>query len=91
MFECNKIEEASIVERYIGQVYIEMKDPKALQYLEKAYADFSNDPNFLFNLILASVYNKEPQKANEYTRQLKALNPGYPGLDKVEAYIKANI
>lgn len=89
LLEALKINESPSTYRYIGDIYLQIKNNELLFYYSKAYSTFKYDPNFLYNYIVALHVNKEKNKAIEELNQLKSFTPNYSGIANLERMLSS--
>lgn len=84
LYKANKIEESSIANRLIGEIYLQGNDKRALNYLKKAYYDYLSDPAFLNNLCYASIAFNDYAYAKKILGELKQLDPNNSNIKRYE-------
>ncbi|MFC2089761.1 hypothetical protein ACFLT1_03215 [Bacteroidota bacterium] len=75
--------DSHVVHRYIGQIYLSMKDTSNARYhYNMVFDEFAFDPNYFNELI--SLYNLsgEDTKAREALEKLRKLDPDHPAIEK---------
>lgn len=86
-----EIEETPIVFRKLGELYYQKGAFEKSQYfLKKAYSEFKFETGFLHYFILANLAVKQLDEAKSALGQLKKIDPGYPGIVKLQEHINNN-
>lgn len=84
-----EIKETPIANRISGEILLKRKNQNAIVYLLKAYPDFKNDVNFLYNLCISYMQNGKPGEANKVLNNMKRLNPNHERISQLEKFINA--
>ncbi len=87
LLDANKTHETSLASRFLGDIYLQRKDKKALFYLKKVYPDYSADPQYLNSICYASILFKDFKTAKEILPRLKQLSPNNPNIPVFEKNI----
>jgi tetratricopeptide (TPR) repeat protein len=85
--KANKIQETGLANRIIGEILLQKKDVKSLEYFKKAYRDYGTDAKFLNTLCYAFIYFKEFESAKKVLIELKQLSPNNPNIPRYEKSI----
>jgi tetratricopeptide (TPR) repeat protein len=82
-----EIKETPIANRISGEILLKRKNPNAIVYLLKAYPEFKNDENFLYNLCISYLQNGKPREAERIFNNIKRLNPNHESISHLEKLI----
>lgn len=82
------IKETAIANRYIGDILYSRHDSSAIVYYQKAYPDYKNDVDFLYNLGILCLQNRMTDKAQAVLDEIRILNPGYKNIPLLEEFIR---
>ena len=69
-----EIKETSIANRVVGDILIRRNDKNSILYYLKAYPDYKNDINFLFDLGILYLSYRVTDKAQEILEEMKRLD-----------------
>jgi len=78
----------AIANRYIGDILYTRHDSSAIVYYQKAYPDYKNDVDFLYNLGILCLQNRMTDKAQAVLDEIRILNPGYKNIPLLEEFIR---
>jgi len=84
-----EIKETPIANRISGEILLKRKNQNAIVYLLKAYPEFKNDENFLYNLCISYLQNGKPDEAKKILANIKRLNPNHERIPQLEKLINA--
>lgn len=79
-----KINDCPTTYRYIGDIYLQLKNNQLLFFLNKAYPTFKYDPQFLYSYIIALHVNRKKTEAINQLTQLKSIAPQFKGIESLE-------
>ncbi len=79
-----EIKETPIANRISGDILLKRKNQNAIVFLLKAYPEFKNDENFLYNLCISYLQNGKPNEAKKIFNNIKRLNPNHESIPKLE-------
>jgi tetratricopeptide (TPR) repeat protein/lysophospholipase L1-like esterase len=83
------IKETSLANRCVGDILFTRNDSSAIIYYQRAYPDYQNNINFLFNLGILYVQYKQAEDAKRMLEEIKDLNPNFEKIPLLEQEIKA--
>lgn len=83
-----EIKETAIANRYIGDILYTRHDSSAILYYQKAYPDYKNDVDFLYNLGILYLQNKMTDRAQSVLDEIRIVNPGYKNIPLLEEFIR---
>ena len=83
-----EIKETAIANRYIGDILYTRHDSSAILYYQKAYPDYKNEVDFLYNLGILYLQNSMADKAQAVLDEISKLNPGYKNIPVLEEFIR---
>jgi tetratricopeptide (TPR) repeat protein len=81
------IKETSLANRCVGDILFMRSDSSAIVYYQRAYPDYQNNINFLFNLGILYVQYKQAENARNILIEIKDLNPNYEKIPLLEQEI----
>jgi len=85
--EANKIRETAYANLLIGKILISQKNITALDYMEKAYKEYKDDPSLTYNLSLLYLMKGDFLKAevvmNDFARVKGKDNPQFKQLENL--------
>ena len=84
-----EIKETPIASRLCGEILLKRKKQNAIIHLLKAYPEFKNDVNFLYNLSISYLQNSKPVEAKKILDIIKRLNPNHERIQQLEMLINA--
>ncbi len=85
---CLKINDCPLVNWQVGNILMQKQDKRVLHYYIKAHSGFSRDSQFLINLIVANLVNKNKPGATIILNELVALDPDNSSIPSLKAAIK---
>ena len=85
---CLEINDCPLVNWQMGNILMQKQDKRVLFYYTKAYAGFSKDPQFLVNLIVASLVNENKSGAKKFLNELVALDPDHSSIPRLQAALR---
>jgi hypothetical protein len=83
--ECLKINDAPVVNLFIGNIYYEKHNKKVLYFYNKAYDAYRKDPNFLVKLCVANLVNKNKRQAKTVLNELIEVAPSHNEIPQLKA------
>jgi tetratricopeptide (TPR) repeat protein len=86
-----KIKESSFAYQMIGSIYFRKNDPRALQYLQKAYAMDPTDLSTLNNLFVIYVMKKDFKKAGICLNEIKSISKDTVQIQKLTGLLQKSI
>ena len=81
------IKETSLANRCIGDILFTRNDSSSIVYYQKAYPDYKNNINFLFNLGILYLQYQQPDEAEGVLEEIKRLNPEFEKIPLLEQKI----
>ncbi len=81
--------ETSIANRCTGDILFSRNDSSAIVYYLKAYQDYKNDADFLTNMGILYLQDKQTEKAKDILEEIKKLEPDYKNIPLLEENIRA--
>ena len=84
-----EIKETPVANRLSGEILLKRKNRNSIVYLLKAYPEFKNDENFLYNLCISYLQNGKPHEAEKILNNLKRVNPNHERIQQLEMLIDA--
>jgi tetratricopeptide (TPR) repeat protein len=86
-----KIKESSFAYQMIGSIYFRKSDPRALQYLQKAYALNPTDLSTLNNLFVIYIMKKDFKQAGNLLKEIKSISNDTLQIQKLSGLLKKSI
>jgi tetratricopeptide (TPR) repeat protein len=84
-----EMKETSLANRCVGDILFTRNDSSSLIYYQKAYPDYQNNIDFLFNLGVLFIHYNQVEKAKKILNEIKNLNPGNEKILLLEQEINA--
>ncbi|HPR32657.1 MAG TPA: hypothetical protein PLK12_11190 [Prolixibacteraceae bacterium] len=84
-----RIKETPLANRVVGEILFERNEKNAIIHLLKAFPDCKNDPDFLSNLCLYNIRNRDFSRAEEFLKQIRIIDPAYPGAQSLAESLAA--
>ena len=84
LMQANRMHETNLVNRFLGDILLQKKDPQALDYLKKVYFDYNTNTEYLNTLCYACIYFKDYQYGQKILTELKQLSPNNPNIPAYE-------
>jgi hypothetical protein len=84
LMQANSIHETNLVNRFLGDILLQKKDPKALDYLKKVYFDYNTNTEYLNTLCYACIYFRDYKYGQKILTELKQLSPNNPNIPAYE-------
>jgi tetratricopeptide (TPR) repeat protein len=81
------IRETSLANRCIGDIMFMKNDSSSLVYYQKAYPDYKDNIDFLFNMGILYLRYKQISKAKKIIEEMKHLDPGFDKISLLEKEI----
>ncbi len=81
--------ETSIANRCTGDILFSRNDTSAIVYYLKAYPDYKNDADFLTNLGILYLQDRQTGKAKDILDEIRKLDPDYKKIPMLEENIRA--
>jgi tetratricopeptide (TPR) repeat protein len=89
LLESLKIKDTHIAHRRLGEIFFKRKEMQRAYYeLKMVYNDFNCDTKFLHMYALVCLTLDKKQEMKSCIEKIKAVDPGYSGLEKLVAYIQ---
>ncbi|MBA7519720.1 hypothetical protein ES705_11807 [subsurface metagenome] len=82
-----EIKETSIANRCIGDILFTRNDSNSIIYYQKAYPDYKNNINFLFNMGILYLQYQLIDDANKVLEEIKKLDPDFEKIPLLEQEI----
>ncbi len=79
-----EIKETSLANRCIGDILFTQNDSSAIIYYLKAYSDYKNNLNFLFNLGILYAKYEQAENLKTILDEIKKLDPDFPKIQLLE-------
>ena len=82
-----EVKETALANRCIGDILFSRNDSSAIVYYQKAYPDYKNDTDFLKNLCLIHIQQKQINRAKSVLEEIRKLDPDSKNIPLLETYI----
>lgn len=86
---CLTINDCPVVNLYLGDLLYQRQDLRAVQYYQKAYDGYANDPNYLARLFYAYFVNVNKTGAQRALNRLKEIDPSHSEIPRLQTLLSA--
>ncbi|MBN2029360.1 tetratricopeptide repeat protein, partial [bacterium] len=81
-----EIRETALANRCMGDILFSRNDSTSIVYYLKAYPDYKSDTDFLKNLCLIYIQQKQIDRAKSVLEEIRKLNPDSKYISLLEKY-----